>query len=240
MERIKNPWIIAFGAVALLHLILIAIGADPLASFTKILLAPLLAAWVWQLGGPRLLVVALLFCWVGDVCLDRASWFLAGIAAFGVAHACFITLFVKRGARDALRSSMGGREPWRAGLAVIYLLAAIGVVVWAWNGFDPAIRFAIPVYALLLVGTATTAMALDTRAGVGAALFVVSDMLIALGAAGRLDAEATWHRLAVMALYLFGILLIAAGVLNRELRTKRVLRDGMDITQRTDCWPRLP
>jgi uncharacterized membrane protein YhhN len=240
MERVKSPWILAFAAIAVLHLVLVGFDVSPWDTVTKCMLAPLLAGWVWSLGGPRLLVAGLLFCFLGDLFMDFPEAFAFGMAAFALAHVCFITLFVQRGAIDALRASAGGTQRWRAGVALLYLVLAFGVIAWAWPGFDPAIRPAVPVYALLLLGTASTAIALDTRAGLGAGLFVVSDMLISLGAAGRLDPEATWHRLAVMSLYLLGIFLIAAGVLNRELRTQRLLRDGMDITQRTDCWPRVP
>ena len=240
MERVKSPWIIGFGLIAVLHLVLLGFDVSPWDTVTKVLLAPLLAAWVWQLGGPRLLVVALVFCFFGDLFMDL-DVFVLGMAAFALAHICFITLFAQRGALDALRASVRGTERWRAALPVLYVTAAIVVIAWAWGGFhDPTIRVGVPFYALLLIGTATTAMALDTRAGIGAAMFVISDMLIALGEAGRLDDQATWHRLAVMTLYLLSIFLISAGVLNRELRTRRLLRDGMDITQRTDCWPRIP
>lgn len=240
MERVKSPWIIGFGIVAVLHLILVGLDASPWDTVTKCLLAPLLAAWAWQLGAPKLLVLGLVFCFLGDLFMDLENTFILGMAAFALAHVCFIAMFVQRGAVEALRASSAGRERWRAALVLLYLVAALAVIAWAWNGFDPAIRVAVPFYALLLVGTAATAIALDVRAGVGAALFVASDLLIALGAAGRLDADATWHRLAVMTLYILAIFLITAGVLNRELRTQRLLRDGMDLTQRTDCWPRLP
>jgi uncharacterized membrane protein YhhN len=222
------------------HLVLLGLDVSPWDTVTKVLLAPLLAAWAWQLEGPRLLVLGLVFCFFGDLFMDLDGWFVAGMAAFAAAHICFITLFVQRGAIAALRDSFAGKERWRALLALLYVAGAIGVVAWAWGGFDPAVRFAVPVYALLLASTASTSMALDTRSGVGAALFVISDSLIALGEAGRLNAEATWHELAVMVLYLLGIFLITAGVLNRERRTRRIAADGLDITQRTDCWPRLP
>ncbi|HUS21778.1 MAG TPA: lysoplasmalogenase [Aeromicrobium sp.] len=240
MTAVKSPFIIGFGIVMVVHLALLGLGVSPWDTVTKVLLAPLLAAWAWQLEGPRLLVLGLVFCFFGDLFMDLDGWFVAGMAAFAAAHICFITLFVQRGALSALGESFAGRERWRALLAVLYVIGAVGVVAWAWGGFDPTVRFAVPVYALLLASTASTAMALDTRSGVGAALFVLSDSLIALGEAGRLDAEATWHKLAVMVLYLLGIFLITAGVLNRERRTRRIAADGFDITQRTDCWPRLP
>jgi len=238
---VKSPWIIGFGVVLVLHLLFRGLEIDPFQTITKGLLAPLLALWAWQLDGPRLLVAGLVFCFFGDLFMDLgASWFIAGMAAFALAHICFISLFVKRGAVDALQASLAGpTERWRAAVVALYVVGAIAFVAVAWPGFPSDVRPAVPVYALLLVGTAATSIVLDTRAGVGAALFVVSDALIAVGwdVYGVAD---TWQRVTVMVLYALGIFLITAGVLNRERRTRRIAADGFDITQRTDCWPRLP
>ena len=238
----RSPWIIAFGVILVLHLLFRGLELDPYQTITKILLAPLLALWAVQLQGPRLLVLGLAFCFFGDLFMDLdARWFIAGMAAFALAHICFITLFVKRGAIDALRGAFAGpfTERWRGLLVLLYVVGAIVFVGWAWAGFPADIRPAVPVYALLLTGTATTSILLDTRAGIGAALFVVSDALIASGW-DQYQVAATWQRVAVMVLYALGIFLITAGVLNRERRTRRIAADGFDITQRTDCWPRLP
>ena len=241
MTAVKSPFIIGFGVVLVAHMLLRGLDIDPYQTITKCMLAPLLALWAWQLEGPKLLILGLVFCFFGDLSMDLEGMFPAGMGAFALAHICFITLFVQRGAVDALRESFRGTRSWRALLAVVYVVGALLIVVWAWTGFEPpAIRPAIPIYSLLLAGTAATAMALDTRAGIGAALFVVSDAFIALGEAGRMDADATWHRLLIMGLYAVGIFLITAGVLNRERRTRRIAADGLDIRQRTDCWPRLP
>jgi uncharacterized membrane protein YhhN len=240
MEAVKSPWIIAFGVVLALHLLFRGLELDPYQTIAKVLLAPLLALWAMQLHGPRLLILGLIFCFLGDLFMDLdARWFIAGMAAFALAHLCFITLFVQRGAVDALRRSVGGADRWRAVLAGVYVVGAIVFVVVAWPGFPADVRPAVPVYALLLTGTATTSIVLDTRAGVGAGLFVVSDALIAIGWDQYQVAE-TWQRLAVMVLYALGIFLITAGVLNRERRSRRIAADGFDMTQRTDCWPRLP
>ncbi|HKY57484.1 MAG TPA: lysoplasmalogenase [Aeromicrobium sp.] len=238
----KSPWIIAFGVVLALHLLCRGLELDPYQTITKILLAPLLALWAWQLEGPRLLIVGLVFCFFGDLFMDLdPRWFIAGMAAFALAHICFISLFIKRGAIDAFQGSFAGpfTERWRGLLVLLYVVGAIVFVIWAWPGFPAEVRPAVPVYALLLTGTATTSVVLDTRAGVGAALFVVSDALIAVGW-DQYEVAATWQRVTVMVLYALGIFLITAGVLNRERRTKRIAADGFDITQRTDCWPRLP
>jgi uncharacterized membrane protein YhhN len=242
MTAAKSPWIIAFGVVLVLHLLFRGLELDPYQTITKILLAPLLALWATQLGGPRLLVLGLVFCFFGDLFMDLDTrWFIAGMAAFALAHACFIALFIKRGAIDALRGSFAGpfTERWRGMVVLLYVVGAIAFVVWAWPGFPADIRPAVPVYALLLTGTATTSIVLDTRAGTGAALFVASDALIASGW-DQYQVAATWQRVTVMVLYAFGIFLITAGVLNRERRTRRIAADGFDITQRTDCWPKLP
>jgi uncharacterized membrane protein YhhN len=237
---IKSPWIIAFGVALVLHLLFRGLEVDPYQTITKVLLAPLLALWAWQLEGPRLLILGLVFCFFGDLFMDLdPRWFIAGMAAFALAHICFIALFIKRGAIDGLRASLAGPERWRALVVALYIVGAIAFVVWAWPGFPADIRPAVPIYALLLTGTATTSIVLDTRAGIGAALFVVSDALIASGW-DQYGIAATWQRVSIMVLYALGILLITAGVLNRERRTRRIAADGFDITQRTDCWPRLP
>jgi uncharacterized membrane protein YhhN len=232
MTAVKSPWIIGFGLVALLHLALNAADASPWDSITKCLLAPLLAAWVVQLDGPKLLVAALVFCLGGDLFLEIEDLFVVGMASFAAAHLCFIALFVQRGAIPRLRA--------RPAMAIVYVVAGIGMVIWAWDGLEADVRPFVPVYALLLVGTASTSLALDGRAGLGGFLFLVSDGFIALGEAGRFDKTATWHGLVIMSLYILAIFFLSAGTLNREIRTKRAAADGFDPTIRTDCWPRLP
>jgi hypothetical protein len=123
---------------------------------------------------------------------------------------------------------------------VVYVVAAVGLLAWAWSGLDPAIRPLVPFYVLLLIGTAITSLALDRRAGIGGLMFLVSDAFIALGEADRMDKDAAWHGLVVMALYIGSIFLLSAGILNREAATRRAAQDGFDPTVRTDCWPRLP
>jgi hypothetical protein len=103
-----------------------------------------------------------------------------------------------------------------------------------WSSFEPALRIAAGIYLLLLVGTAATAMAVDTCAGIGAGLFFASELLIALAVAGRVAPTATTHRLEVLVLYMLGILLIAVGVVRRELRAKQLLNNDKGVVQRAD------
>jgi uncharacterized membrane protein YhhN len=219
MTAIRSPWLIAFGAVAIVHLALNGAGADPWDNITKCLLAPLLAAWVVQQEGPRLIVLALVFCFLGDLFLELGDdLFIVGMAAFAVAHVAFIAFFVQRGALDRLRG--------RPLILVAYTVAAIAMVAWCWGGLEPDLRPAIPVYAALLVGTAATSLATDVRAGVGGALFLVSDGIIALSEAGRIDEDAAAAGFAIMALYLLAIFLLATATAARGQRQGR----GLSVT----------
>jgi len=229
---VKSPWLIAFGVVAVVHLALNAADATPWARVTKCFIAPLLAAWVVEQGGPRLLVAALCFCFLGDLFLELGDdVFVIGMAAFAAAHVCFIRFFIARGALGRLRG-----KPW---ILVVYVAAAIGLVAWAWSGLEVGLRPIVPVYASLLLGTASTSLATDLRAGIGGACFLVSDGIIALGEADRIDKDATGTGLAIMGLYIVAILLLSTGILGREKRTIAA-GAGFDPTIRTDCWPRLP
>lgn len=231
MTASRSTWLIAFGTVAVVHLVVNGAGLDPWTSITKCLLAPLLIAWVIQQRGPRLLVVALAFCFLGDLFLEIDGLFIAGMAAFAIAHIAFITLFVQRGALDRVRA-----DPLPlAG----YVVAAIALVAWCWGGLEPGLKAPIPVYAALLVGTAAASWSTDRRAGLGGALFLVSDGIIALGEAGRIDADATLTGLAIMALYSLAIFLLTTGIVAREQRTIAAGPDR-DPALRTDCWPRVP
>lgn len=233
MTAVKSPWLIAFAVVSVVHLVLNGTDAAPWDSISKCFIAPLLTAWVVEQNGPRLLVVALGFCFLGDLFLELDGLFVVGMVAFAVAHICFIRLFLQRGALDLLL-----RKPW---IIVIDVAAAIALVAWAWGGLDTGLRPMVPVYAVLLLGTAASSLAADVRAGLGGALFLVSDGLIALGEADRIDKDATWAGLVIMALYILAIFFLATGILNRERRTIAASSTpGFDPTIRTDCWPRLP
>lgn len=231
MTAVKSPWLLAFGVVAVVHLVLNATDATPWDSISKCFLAPLLAGWVVEQRGPRLLVVALVFCFLGDLFLELGDdVFVIGMAAFAAAHICLIRFFVIRGALEQLR-----RKPW---IVAVYIVAAIALVAWCWGGLEAGLKPVVPIYAALLLGTAATSLATDVRAGLGGAFFLVSDGIIALGEADRID-EATATGLAIMGLYILAILFLTTGILGREKRTIAA-GPGFDPTVRTDCWPRLP
>lgn len=228
MTITRNPWLLAFAAMSVLHLALNAAGATPWDSISKCLIMPLLAIWVFTAGGPRILVFALLASTVGDFFMEFDSLVTFGMASFAVAHVCFIRFFVSRGAIVQLR-----RKPW---IVVIYVVAAIALVSYVWSGLENDMKPLVPFYAALLAGTAATSLATDRRAGIGGALFLISDAIIALDLANKWtpDPVQFW----IMAFYILALLFLATGIVDRE-KTTRAAGPSFDPTIRTDCWPRI-
>lgn len=229
MPAVRNPWLIAFAVVTVVHLVLNVAGASPWDSITKVMIIPLLAAWVIAEGGPKILVIALIACTFGDLFVIWESTFTIGMAAFAIGHMCFIRFFISRGALEQLR-----KKPW---IVILYAAAAIALVSYIWSGLEADVKPLIPVYAALLAGTASTSLACDNRAGLGGALFLVSDGIIALGKGGKWQPEPAqfW----IMALYVLGLLFLSTGILSKETKTLAV-GPGFDPTIHTDCWPRIP
>ncbi|MEH1168807.1 lysoplasmalogenase [Micromonospora sp. CPCC 205539] len=199
-------------AVTTANLLANATGNDVVFALTKPLLMPLLAAYLWRATTERgahpdrLMLAALACATAGDVALliTGTGWFLAGMACFLGTHLCYLAAFTRHGAATALR-----RPPLVAvplGYAVLTVLA----LTWMWAGLTDA-GLAIPVagYALALAAMASTAATQGARVGLGAALFLGSDLLIAAGVAGVLQMPGA--AVLVMATYTAGQALIVTG-----------------------------
>lgn len=202
-ESATSRWIAIFAVVLVVHLLLLGADVTPWDSVTKCLLAPVLVGLVITSHGPALLVAALVLCLGGDLLLELDGLFVAGMASFAAAHVCLMTLFVRAGALRSHRPS-----PL---LVAVYVVAGVALVVWAWGGLEAGLRPVVPVYALLLLGTAVTSASVDRVAGLGGAAFLVSDGIIALGEAGRVDPESALVSVAIMTLYGAAIALLTLG-----------------------------
>jgi uncharacterized membrane protein YhhN len=136
-----------------------------------------IAAALVAAGGGGFLVAALLFSALGDflLALERKLTFALGMAAFLAAHICYIMLFA--GLQQAPLEPL-----WpRLTVAALLFLGGVLLVLWLWRdlGFD---RFTVPVYALALIGMATTVWFAPWAAWpamIGALLFVFSDAVLA-------------------------------------------------------------
>jgi uncharacterized membrane protein YhhN len=200
-----------FAAATLTDLTSLAVGFDGGHVVAKPLLMPLLAAWAAVRGAPRLLVAALLCGWGGDVLLlsDTDGAFLAGMACFAAGHVCYLALFVRHGTPRA-----------RALLpAPVYALTLGTTVALLWPDLPADLRIPVAGYSTLLVAMAYTAAArFGLVTGLGGALFLLSDTLIATGVADwpQLPRPDFW----IMLTYVAAQFLLASGT-RRGLEARR-------------------
>ncbi|MFI9615966.1 lysoplasmalogenase [Streptomyces sp. NPDC052023] len=170
----------AFAVAAAADLASLAAGFEPGHTVAKPLLMPLLACWAFLGGAPRLLVAALLFGWGGDVLLlsDAGPAFLAGMGSFALGHVCYLALFRAHGRRGTVPRA-------RAGLAALaYAAALTGTVTLLWPDLPGGLRVPVALYSALLTAMAYGALTrLGLVAGLGGALFMLSDTFIATGVA---------------------------------------------------------
>ena len=197
-------------AVTLIHLIALVAGADALADWTQVLLMPALLlvllvlprsdrgpAWPWALG-------ALAGSWVGDSLpkvMPEDLQFIAMVGGFAVAQALWIAAFT-RTARH--------RPPlaWVL-LLVVVAIALLAVTVPSAGALAPA----VVIYGLLLLAVAYLAAGHGLVGGLGGALFVASDGLIALGAFRPELVDWSHRGLVVMATYVAAQALFVAVIL---------------------------
>jgi uncharacterized membrane protein YhhN len=185
----------AFWGATVVHVAAVAFDVKVLKQASKASLMPLLLSWTRTQQAPPLLQAALLASAAGDLLLD-ADLQLAGMAAFAAAHACYLAVFLAKPGQRSWRVAAAYGALW-AGLVALLSqsLGAQGVPVAA--------------YALLLTATAITSRWHNPRSGLGGALFLISDALIALRLAGR---DFPYRGALVMSTYATGQYLLVSGV----------------------------
>lgn len=210
-----------FAATSAAHLGSILSGASVLQNATKPALMPLLAAHsrtaarAAEREAPQLLAPALLLSAGGDVLLQLKddTAFLAGMGSFAAAHVCYVTMFVRRGALTDRRRALV--------VAAAYATAWVGMIGQLWPDLGD-LKVPVAGYSLLLASTAVTSAGLGWRTGLGGALFLLSDTLIATQLAKW--RELPGHQFWIMATYILAQYLLASGTLGHEERTERTAR----------------
>ncbi|MGV8978698.1 MAG: lysoplasmalogenase [Cellulomonas sp.] len=215
----------AFIALAVLHLGAQLAGASSVANRSQWLLMPALAVVVamWtarpRTRRIRLVLVALGFSWLGDTVPDLVPdgiSFVVMVGFFLLAQVGYIAAFA-----PGVRRSAIVRRPL---LAVPYVLVFVVLVALCARGAGPLLGPVI-VYGACLTTMAVLATGLGRLAGIGGAIFLVSDALIALGAFAdgfELPVAGFW----VMSTYLAGQGLLAVAVLAEDRhRRESVLTD---------------
>jgi uncharacterized membrane protein YhhN len=214
----RNPalLLVSYAIVCSVHVLSLALELTAVATVTKPLLMPLLAAYlVSVVQRPftrlvRVVLAALAFSWLGDVLLEVARrvdsdlWFMAGIGGFLVAQVLYIVAFT-----GLVRASTPPRPPvW----ALVYALYGVGLVVLL--GPDLG-EFLVPVaiYAAAICTMGIVASGVNRFTALGAAVFVASDSMIAVGEFTELWTLApNWQRVLVMTTYTVAQALLVHGV----------------------------
>jgi uncharacterized membrane protein YhhN len=180
-----------FVAAAAAELVAVAAGSPWLQWVAKPLLAPLL---IWYLARRDLVVLALCFATAGDIALLIPGAFLIGMVLFLGCQVCLTIAFLRRAKP---------KKPTIIAYAVVWALA--NTLLWPHLG---ALRLPVLAYSLALTAMATTATAINRRVAAGGALFLASDLMIGMNAAGI---HLPGHDVLVMATYSAALLLIATG-----------------------------
>lgn len=212
--------LITFLIVSAIHLIGIIIKQPLLADVTKVLLMPLLLGHVIALPnrkfiGFNLLVIAILFCWAGDVLLmfteNNELFFLLGLAAFLIGHIFYMLTFNKM----ADKNSIG--KPLQPLFYLLPLLFALSLLIVLFPNLGemkvPVIAYAT-VISLMCVAAMRRWQRTDTSSFVtvltGAVLFIFSDALIAIN---KFHTPFNSASLLIMITYIVAQYLIITGLL---------------------------
>lgn len=168
-----------------------------------------LAALAAAMGGPPLLIAGLALSALGDAALSRSGEraFMAGLGAFLAAHLAYIPLFWSAGG--------GLPEGWRLALAAALIVHAALFARWLWPHLGP-MRAPVAAYVAalgLMAVAATTAPAALWPLPIGAALFVVSDSVLAAETFVFANRPRRWTAPAIWASYYAAQVLIAAAFL---------------------------
>lgn len=156
--------------------LLFYVGGPPSLNRTivKTLAVAALAALALMMDGPWLLVLALAFSALGDLFISRdgEAAFLAGLGSFLVAHVAYVALFW---------GVVGGAAALSPLVAFAFALYALAMLRWLWPHLGgmkaPVSAYIAVIYAMGVTAAAAPGPLWPLIAG--AALFVISDSVLA-------------------------------------------------------------
>lgn len=183
-----------------------------LSFYTKPLLIPLLGLWL--LAGesaiPKSIFGALIFSWVGDIFLLFDDYFIAGLLAFLVGHVFYIRAFL----RASTKSKNSTTYVVTSTIAVVTFLVIFLSKIQSKLG-----DMTMPVFIYAIVISVMLWIALNRKnktnpksfllTAIGAALFVLSDSLIAWN---LFHSSIIYADLLIMSTYLAAQALIVSGL----------------------------
>lgn len=167
-----------------------------------------LAALAVIMDGPWLLVAALAFSALGDLFISRdgETAFLAGLGSFLLAHIAYVALFW------GVIGTASALSPIVAGAFAVY---AIGMLRWLWPHLAemkvPVCAYIAVIFAMGVTAAAAPLVLWPILAG--AALFVISDSVLAAETFVFKDNTRRWTAPVIWVTYYASQVLIAAAFL---------------------------
>ena len=214
-----------YWSIAILEIIALTFTIDLLHQICKPLLMIALLIYFWDQSDQRktekwvsLVTLGLAFSWVGDIMLlftfKHFMFFFAGLTAFLAAHIVFIFAYKKATYHDKLNFHWSFFP-----LVIAAYLALMAYLILPY--IDSIIQVPVTIYALVLALTLVVAWYRKNQTNadsfqlvvLGAALFVISDSILAIN---RFSHTIPYAGVAVMSTYIIAQWLIVNGLLKHK------------------------
>ena len=216
----SSVFLYLFLIVSAAELLALQVGWEVLHLISKPLIVLSLIGYYWSLSTARsvVFVVALLFCWAGDVFLlfqgGASSFFLLGLVSFLIGHVLYILSYRYFRWKDTSRELLGTQK---VRFALPIVLAGTGLVVVLYPSLGD-LEIPVMIYALVLTLMVLNAVFRYGRtssasfwfAFAGAVLFMISDSLLAINKFMNPLPQAS---LLIMLTYIAAQYLIVEGIL---------------------------
>jgi uncharacterized membrane protein YhhN len=213
-------WII-YVVFGITHVVLEYFDQSLIAMPFKVFLLPvLMLAFRYAFKTPlttvmKAVLVAQLFSWFGDILLINSgvpAFFLSGLVVFLIGHLAYIVAFrIEIGGKPRVSPILN--DPW---MALPFIAFGVGIMWWMWDGLED-MRWPVVAYTTIIItmlGFAFSRWKLVPPASfwpvfIGAALFVLSDSMIAVN---KFISPFEGSRVAIMGTYIAAQFLIAWGM----------------------------
>jgi len=217
MRPKPNHLFFLFSLISIAEISLLANELEEFRTFTKPLIIPLLASvYVTMTKGKGkwhkdAIIWGLLFSWIGDILLQKESFFIPGLLSFLTAHIFYIRFFSRTISRE---TSFFKLRPVML-IAVLAYLVELMHLMWPFLG---AMKLPVLVYGITISVMLSAAFwqyqKLDDRTALffilGATLFVASDSILALN---RFRSAFDHAGILIMSTYILAQLFIVLGAI---------------------------
>ncbi|MBK9013251.1 MAG: lysoplasmalogenase [Saprospiraceae bacterium] len=224
MKNFSQQMLVLFAILSFANLIAVGSRVELLNFATKPLLISSLALWYyfrtranWHLFS-RFFLIGLVFSVLGDTLLMFVKmkgeiYFLLGLGSFLLAHLCYIAAFFKF---PNFKSGIIWVNKW---MALPFLIILTSLLCVLWNSLG-AFLVPVAIYASVIVTMFAFSFNMRNRVDTtvskmlfgGAALFVLSDLIIAMKKFKYPEMGETLSGVAIMVTYLLGQVLLALGM----------------------------